>query len=92
MTIEIIIAQLERISADSEYDIINNNRIDLIIDDFDGYDDDWGEQERELINGDLVDEVLDWLEKNADCVDGDFYTYYHFGEIVVELSYSSFDI
>ena len=91
MTIETIIAQLDRISADSYYDI-SDNHIDLTIDDFEGFDDDWCEVDREFVDADAVEEVLEWLEENADCVDGDFYCYYHFGEIVVEVGYTSFDI
>ena len=91
MTIELITAQLDRISADSYYDVTDNH-IDLTIDDFDGFDEDWNEIDREFVDEDLVDEVLEWLEENADYVDGDFYRYYYFGEIVVEVGYSSFDI
>ena len=91
MTIETIIAQLDRISADSDYDI-SDNHIDLTIDDFEGFDDDWCEVDREFVDADAVEEVLEWLEENADYVDGDFYHYYHFGEIVVEVGYTSFDI
>lgn len=91
MTIETIIAQLDRISADSDYSI-SDNHIDLTIDDFEGFDDDWCEVDREFVDADAVEEVLEWLEENADCVDGDFYHYYHFGEIVVEVGYTSFDI
>ena len=42
MTIENIIAQLDRISADSDYEI-DGNHIDLTINDFDGFDDHWSE-------------------------------------------------
>ena len=91
MTIELITAQLDRISADSSYDVTDNH-IELTIDDFDGFDEDWNEIDREFVDEDLVDEVLEWLEKNADYVDRDFYHDYYFGEIVVEVGYSSFDI
>lgn len=91
MTIETILAQLDRISADSYYDV-NDNHIDLTIDDFEGFDEDWFEVYRELVDEDAVEEILKWLEENADYIDGDFYRYYHFGEIVVEVGYTSFDI
>ena len=91
MTIEFITNQLDRISADSWYDVTDNH-IDLTIDDFDGFDEDWNEIDREFVDEDLVDEVLEWLEENADYVDRDFYHCYYFGEIVVEVGYSSFDI
>ena len=91
MTIETIITQLDRISDDADY-TINGNHIRLIIDDFEGFDEDWSEIEREFVDEDAVDETLEWLEKNADYVDGDFYRYYHFGDIVVKVGYTSFDI
>lgn len=91
MTIKTITTQLDRISEDSWYDV-NGNRIDLTIHDFEGFDSDWSEIYREFIDEDAVGEVLDWLEKNADYIDGNFYHYYHFGDIVVEVGYTSFDI
>jgi hypothetical protein len=91
MTIETITAQLDRISADSDY-YVNDNCIDLTLDDFEGFDDDWSEVEREFVDEEAVDEVLEWLEKNADYVDGDFYRYYHFGDIEVQVGYTSFEI
>jgi hypothetical protein len=97
MTIETITKQLDRISEDSWYDVYTNKEtgkieINLTIDDFEGFDENWGEIDREYVDADAVDEVLEWLKKNANSVDGDFYTYYEFGEIDVEVGYTSFDI
>ena len=91
MIIKKITTQLDRISEDSWY-YVNGNRIDLTINDFEGFDDDWDEVDREFVDEDAVEEVLDWLEENADCIDGDYYRYYHFGDIVVVVGYTSFDI
>ena len=91
MTIETITAQLDRISADSWYDVADNH-IDLTINDFEGCDEDWSEIYREFVDEDAVNEVLEWLEENADCVEHDFYGRYYFGDIVVEVDYTSFDI
>lgn len=91
MTIENIIAQLDRISADSSYEI-DGNLISLTIEDFEGFDENWSEIERDFVDENAVDEVLEWLEKNADYVEPDFYSQYHFGEIVVEVGYASYDI
>ena len=91
MTIKTITEQLDRISADSWYDVFDNH-IDLTINDFEGFDEDWSEVEREFVNKDTVDEVLEWIEKNADYANGNFYRYYHFGDIIVEVGYTSFDI
>ena len=91
MIIKKITAQLDRISEDSWY-YVNGNRIGLTINDFEGFDDNWDEVDREFVDEDAVEEVLDWLEENADCVDGDYYRYYHFGDIVGIVGYTSFDI
>ena len=91
MTINNITAQLDRISADSWYNV-NDNHIDLTINDFEGFDKNWNEIEREFVDADAVAEVLEWLKENADFIDSNLYRYYHFGEIVVEVGYTSFDI
>ena len=91
MTIENITAQLDRISADSWY-YVNDNHIDLTIDDFEGFDEDWSEVDRKFVNAGAVEEVLEWLEKNADYTEDDFYCRYHFNDIVVEVDYISSDI
>lgn len=91
MTIETITTQLDRISADSWYDI-EDNRINLIINDFEGFDEEYSEIFREFVDADAVEEVLEWLEKNADYIDNYLYRLYHFGNIVVEVGYTSFDI
>ena len=91
MTIENIIAQLDRISADS-YCEVNGNRIDLTIDDFAGFDEDWNEVFRDFVNEDAIEEVLRWLKENADSIDDNLYRDYYFGDIVVEVGYTSFDI
>ena len=91
MTIEMITAKMDAISNDSWYDVSENN-IDLTINDFEGFDENWSEVDREFVDADAVEEVLAWLADNADEVTGDFYRYYHFGEIVVCVGWTSFDI
>ena len=90
-TIEMITAQLDTIAQDSWYDVVGTE-IDLTIDDFAGFDEDWCEIDREFVDGDAVDAVLAWLRETADFVDGDFYRYYHFGDVVVCVGWTSFDI
>ena len=91
MTIKTITTQLDRISEDSWY-YVTDNRIDLTIDDFGGFDEDWSEVDREFVDANAVEGILEWLEENADYIDGNFYHYYHFGDITVEVGYTSFDI
>lgn len=91
MTTKTITTQLDRISADSYY-IVTGNRIYLTINDFEGFDENWSEVDREFVDEDAIEEVLEWLEENADCVDDYFYHYYRFGDIIVRVGYASFDI
>ena len=91
ITIATILEQLDRITADSEYEVTDNH-IDLIIYDFLGFDEDWSEVFRDLVDEDAVEEVLQWLGEHADRVEHNLYHYYYFGDIEVEVGYTSFDI
>ena len=91
MTIENILAQLDRIYADSWYKI-KDNLIDVTIDDFDGFDKNWREIDREFVDEDTIDEVIEWFDENADYDDGEFYARYHFGDMLVCVHYTSEDI
>ena len=88
MTIDNIITQLDRISADSEY-CVTDNFIELIINDFKRLGKSRSGVKRNLINPIAVGEVLDWLEDYADFADGDDFRYYYFDNIVVELKKKS---
>ena len=92
MTMELIIAQLDRIHEDDGWYTVRGTEIDLTINDFEGFAADWSEIDHEWVDKAAVDEVLAWLADHADFVDGDFYRHHHFGEIVVELGYTSYDI
>ena len=88
---EKIIEKLETIKTDIEY-YVSKNEIEVIINDFEGFSEGYEEIERELEGSEAVEKVLEWLEENADEVEGDYYEYYHFGEIVVKVGYASFEI
>lgn len=91
MTMGQIIERLETIKADADYKV-KNNEIDLVINDFEGFNEDWGEVDREFNDLEAVEDTLDWLEENADKIEGDIYQFYYFSEIVVCVGYTSFDI
>lgn len=93
MTTEMITAMLDTAAADSWYSVSEDGtEIAFTLNDFEGFDSHWNEIEREYENPAAVETLLDWLEENADSVEGDFYTTFYFGEISVELSYTSMDI
>lgn len=62
------------------------------VNDFEGFDEDWSEVDHEFVNAELVEAIEDALDEMADEVVGDFYVEYHFGDAVVELGYTSYDI
>lgn len=63
-----------------------------IVDDFGGFDEDWSELDADWTDEELVGAVEDALDEMADEVVGDFYVQYHFGDAVVQLGYTSYDI
>ena len=88
---EKIIEKLETIKTDIEY-YVSKNEIEVIINDFEGFSEGYEEIERELEGSEKVEKILEWLEENAEEVEGEYYHYYHFGDIVVKVGYASFDI
>lgn len=60
--------------------------------DFEGFNEDWEEIDRDYENGELVNQVLDFLENNCKGQEGDFYKEYIFDDFNVIVGYSSFDI
>lgn len=88
-----ILTHLDRIADDADYYVIKSkNEIHLTIDDFAGFDEDWNEIDREFVDPEAVEETLAWLCDNASAITDNFYTRYQFGDVVVVLGYSSYDI
>ena len=71
---------------------VDGSSVDFTVVDFDGFDDDWSEIDHEFVDEELVDEILDWLEEHADYQAGDMYVDYWFGEVKVQVAYTSYDI
>lgn len=92
MTINDILDQLDRIAEDSWYITASDNYIELTINDFLGFDEDWSEVFREYIDPEAVEEVINWLIEKSDYIEGHFYYYFHFGDILVRVGYTSFEI
>ena len=95
MTMTEILAILDTIATDSSYDLWEDDAfIRLTIEDFIGFDEHWREQFREY-DADAVETVFAWLEEHCDSHEDDgfdMYHLYHFGDITVQVGYSSFDI
>lgn len=65
---------------------------DVTMEDFEGFDDDWCEVDREYEREGLVDEFLEALEAQALRTEGDFYTTYYFDGYAIQIGYASYDI
>ena len=81
MTKEMIIEMLEKLGDDVMFDIDYKGNLEIMINDFEGFDDDWCEVEREY-DIDAVDAVLKEIEKSSDSFEG----------FEVCVGYCSFDI
>lgn len=91
MTREMVMELLATAGADLDVSVYHN-RINVTVEDFEGFDDDWNEIERKLDNKELVDSIQEQLETSALSVSGDFYRYYEFDGFTVVWGYASFDI
>ena len=66
--------------------------IEFDFNDWDGFDEDYNEIDREYINKELVSKVENFLEMNCKEQLGDLYKEYLFDTFSVTVGYSSFDI
>lgn len=89
---ETIIAMLEKMENDVDYTFLENEKLlDITIDDFEGFDENWEEVFREC-DEEAIDNLIEWLEENCISTYGTYYTYYEFEDFTVQLGYSSYDI
>lgn len=91
MTREMVLEMLAGLGADVEVDECGSD-VRVTVQDFEGFDDDWYEVERELDDEDAVEAVYDRLEAEASEAEGDFYHYFHFDGFTVVWGYASMDI
>ena len=91
MTREMVLEMLADLGADVEVDECGSD-VRVTVQDFEGFDDDYSEVERELDDEDAVDEVHDRLEAEASEVEGDFYRYFHFDGFTVVWGYASMEV
>ena len=75
----------------SFWEYTNENKLDVTVEDFEGFDEDWDEVYAD-IDDNAVDKMIEWLESHCDSHEGDFYYYYTFGNLVVCLGWASYDI
>lgn len=92
MSLEMVLELLASAGDDLMVDVDSDGDVDVVVQDFEGFDDDWSEVMRDLDDDDLIDSIEEQL--SAECIseEGDFYHYYHFDGFSVCWGYASFDI
>ena len=78
----------EDYSIDDEED----KEIHIEFNDFEGFEDNGEEIDRDFENEELVNKIIEFLEKNAKEIERDLYTWYDFGDFEVQVGYASFNI
>lgn len=81
---------LNNASVDVDFEFTNDNFLDVTINDFEGFDEEWNEIPREYVNAQAVENVLDFLNQ-FNCK-GNLYKVYQVDELLVQVGYTSFDI
>lgn len=92
MTREMMVAAIEALGADASLWVVDDGLLDVDLQDFEGFDDDGSEVDREYDDEEAVDAFLEMLEAECLSHEGDFYVVYHFEGFDVRLGYASFDI
>ena len=68
------------------------NELNIDFNDFDGFDDEWNEIEREYNNENLVNQILNYIETNAILIKDSLYQTYQLNDKIIVIGYTSFDI
>lgn len=88
---ELVMAKLAEVEDVSVYVRADGEEIVVTVEDFDGFEEDGSEIDREY-DVEKVDALEEWLEEHCEREHGDFYTYYEFDGFSVEWGYASMDI
>lgn len=92
MTKEMMIAAIEALGADASLWDKDAYCLSVTIEDFEGFDEDWSEIEREYDDPEAVDAFLEMLETECVSLEDDYYVIYHFEGFDVKIGYASYDI
>lgn len=92
MTREELRALVEQCGDDIDmYEFDDEEEIELTVNDFGGFDEDWGEIDREY-DTEKVHELYEILKKECNECDEDFYTTFKFDTFYITWGYTSYDI
>ena len=90
MNKERLMELLNNASVDVDFEFTQDNFLDVTINDFAGFDEEWNEVSREYVNAQAVGNVLSFL-KQFNC-QGNLYKVYQVDGLSVQVGYTSFDI
>ena len=90
--LEMVLKMLEGLGEDVMVDMSHDGDVRVVVQDFEGFDDDYAEVFRELDDEDAVDEVYDKLEDLCSFAEGDYVRYFHFDDFVVVWEEASMEI
>ena len=68
------------------------NELNIDFNDFDGFDDEWTEVERDYTNENLVNKILNYIETNATLIKDSLYQTYQLDDKTIVIGYTSFDV
>ena len=68
------------------------NELNIDFNDFDGFNDEWNEVEREYTNENLVNKILNYIETNATLIKDSLYQTYQLDDKTIVIGYTSFDV
>ena len=91
MTHMTMIDTLNNLGADVTY-WESKNIIYVTINDFDGFDEEWNELDRDYDNEEAVNAFLEMLDRECVSHEGDFSMIYHFENFTVQVDYASWEI
>ena len=88
-----LLEMLNKLEETNDVDFYEiENTLHINFNDFEGFDEDWKEIDRDYENEELVHQVLNFLEKNCKGQKEDLYKEFIFDDFNVIVGYSSFDI
>jgi len=91
VSMEMVVEILLQVGDDLMVDVYDDE-VHVVVEDFEGFDEDWSEVDRDLDDSEAVDSVQEQLSEMCLSEEGDFYHYYHFEGFSVCWGYASFDV
>lgn len=90
-----LLEMLKKLGDDVSVDLFEyedeDDTLDITVEDFEGFDEDWSEIMRDY-DEEAVQAVVDWLEEHCTSKEDCYSMYYYFEGFEVRFGYASYDI